>query len=105
MSDSNSYNDLLKRAHAAQAQDLEEEISLNTVAKNASASQVQQRTEKDERKIDRRVRDSTLQESSMSKTQQEQHKSMMEAERIQRQVMMQEISSIHCSNIRDKNTY
>jgi hypothetical protein len=95
----------LKRAMEAQAEDEECEEPLNTVAKSASASQVQQRTEKDEKKsLDRRVRDNTLQESMLSRSQQEHHKSLMEAERIQRQVMMEEISSIHCSGSRDKNT-
>jgi hypothetical protein len=103
----NSYTAQLNRARQAQAQDLEilelEEPPINTVSQSASALQVQQRTEKDEKKLDHKVRD-TLQEANMSKTQHEHYKTMMEMERNQRLVMMQEISSIHCSGTRDKNT-
>jgi hypothetical protein len=96
----NSYAEKLKKAMDAQAQDLEE---INTVPQKVSALQVQQRSEKDEKKLDRKLRD-TVQESTVSMSQQEQHKNFMEMERNQRLVMMQEISSIHCSGTRDKNT-
>ena len=103
----NSYTAQLKRAREAQAQDSEilelEETPINTVSQSASALQVQLRTEKDEKKLDHKVRD-TLQEANMSKTQHDHHKTMMEMERNHRLIMMQEISSVHCSGTRDKNT-
>jgi hypothetical protein len=42
--------------------------------------------------------------SKTSKTQEEQYRQALEAEKLARELFKQEISSIHVSEIRDKNT-
>jgi transposase len=94
-----NYEAKLKQAFKVQAED-EEELSHNLLRPLHTASQVQQRSERDagkQRDVNR--------EQPISKSQEEQHREMLEAERLRRQVMMQEISSIHCSGTRDKNTH
>ena len=88
----------LRMALEAQEEDLQELQPRNVATLQRSALVQKQ----DEARV--KNRDSAPIAIAPSQSEQEQRRLQLQAEAKRRQVMMEEISSIHCSGTRDKNT-
>jgi hypothetical protein len=94
-----SYAQQLSMAMAAQAEDLEELLPRNLATVQRSA--VVQKQVESTREKNRETAPIAI---APSQAEVEQRKQQLQAEARRREVMMEEISSIHCSGTRDKNT-
>ena len=92
---------MLKQAQEIQRLDEEEESresrNLLPIKTQASIKDISIRETK-------KSRDTQREETSVSNSLQEQHKKILEQEKLSRQVFKEEISLLHCSGIRDLNT-
>jgi hypothetical protein len=98
---SSIYSAMLKQAQEIQRLDEEEEAqesrNLLPIKTQASIKDISVRDSK-------KSRDTQREEMSVSNSLQEQHKKMLEQEKLSRQVFKEEISFLHCSGTRDLNT-
>ena len=92
---------MLKQAQEIQRLDEEEESresrNLLPIKTQANIKDISIRETK-------KSRDTQREETSVSNSLQEQHKKILEQEKLSRQVFKEEISLLHCSGIRDLNT-
>jgi len=98
---SSIYTAMLKQAQEIQRLDEEEESresrNLLPIKTQANIKDISIRETK-------KSRDTQREETSVSNSLQEQHKKILEQEKLSRQVFKEEISLLHCSGIRDLNT-
>jgi len=92
------YASMLKRAQEIQKLDMEEEESRNLLPIKTQAKTMELSV-----RDSRKSRD-TLVEAEPSQSMLDQHKKILEQEKLSRQVFKEEISMLHCSGTRDLNT-
>ena len=98
---SSIFSAMLKQAQEIQRLDEEEESrelrNLLPIKTQASVKDISVRESK-------KSRDTQSEETTVSNSLQEQHKKILEQEKLSRQVFKEEISYLHCSGVRDLNT-
>jgi hypothetical protein len=95
---SSLYASMLKRAQEIQKQDEEELESRNILPLQTKATMKETSLRETRKDRDSQAPD------SVSTTQEQQYKKLLEQEKLSRQVYKEEISFLHCSGARDLNT-